>query len=63
MANSNNRLRNAKTFKELDSPISLIVNTKCPAKWILLDRETGQIFQGTEQGHWDRLDPVKRELA
>jgi len=24
----------------------------------LLDRETGQIYQGNSGGYWDRLDPV-----
>jgi hypothetical protein len=58
VANSNNRLRNAKNFKELDATVILTVKTKCPEKWLLLDRETGQIFQGSSVGHWDRLDAV-----
>jgi hypothetical protein len=34
------------------------VKTKSPEKWLLIDRETGQVYQGSEKGHWDRLDPV-----
>jgi hypothetical protein len=27
----------------------------------LIDRETGQIYQGNNGGHWDRLDPVIKD--
>jgi hypothetical protein len=50
--------RKSYQFKEEDNVIHLIVKTKVPAKWLLIDRETGQIYQGSEKGHWDRLDPV-----
>ena len=51
-------MRNINSFKELESAVELIVKTRCPEKWLLVDRETGQVFQGTNKGHWDRLDPV-----
>lgn len=51
-------MRNPKEFEELAEPIKLTVNTKSPEKWILIDRETGQTFQGNVSGYWDRLDPV-----
>jgi len=51
-------MRNSKKFKELINPINLTVYTKSPEKWILIDRETGETYQGNPNGHWDRLDPV-----
>ena len=51
-------MRKQKEFKELVKPIDLIVHTKSPEKWILLDKETGEIYQGSSAGHWNRLDPV-----
>jgi hypothetical protein len=51
-------MRDAFIFDELDAAIELKVYTKSPNKWLLLDRETGQIFQGNPNGYWDRLDPV-----
>lgn len=51
-------MRESFEFKELDSAVELKVYTKSPNKWLLLDRETGQVFQGNENGYWDRLDPV-----
>jgi hypothetical protein len=51
-------MRNQKEFKELVDSVDLIVHTKSPEKWILLDRETGKIYQGNVGGYWDRLDPV-----
>ena len=49
-------------FDEFDSAIELKVYTKSPNKWLLVDRETGQVFQGNKNGYWDRLDPVKKEI-
>jgi hypothetical protein len=54
-------MREAKNFEELEQSISLTVKTKCPDKWILIDRETGQTYVGNLMGHWDRLDPVIRD--
>jgi hypothetical protein len=41
--------------------VTLKVKTKCPEKWLLVDRETGVVYQGSEKGHWDRLDPVIKD--
>jgi len=51
-------LRNRFNFNVLPNSVLLQVKTKSPEKWLLLDRETGQVYQGSENGHWDRLDPV-----
>lgn len=44
-------------FEELDSPITLTVYTKSPRKWLLIDRETGVTYEGSEKGRWDKLIP------
>jgi hypothetical protein len=54
-------MRNSKNFEELEKPISLTVKTRSPEKYLLVDRETGNIFMGNSMGHWDRLDPVTRD--
>jgi len=41
--------------------VDLRVHTKCPEKWILIDKETGEIYQGNPNGFWDRLDPVIKD--
>jgi hypothetical protein len=51
-------MRKQKKFEELNNPIDLTIHTKCPDKWLLIDRETGKIYQGNTGGYWDRLDPV-----
>ncbi len=61
MEKIDNGLREMKLFNTLDSPVTLTVKTKSPTKWLLIDRETGQVFQGSPEGHWDRLDPVIKE--
>jgi hypothetical protein len=50
-----------KEYKILDEPVILNVKTKRPEKWILIDRETGQVYQGNPKGYWDRLDPYIKE--
>ena len=48
-------------YKVFDSPVILNVKTKRPEKWLLVDRETGQVYQGNPGGYWDRLDPYIKE--
>jgi hypothetical protein len=55
------KMRQSKTFEQLEEPIGLTVKTRCPEKYFLIDRETGQVFVGSTMGHWDRLDPVIRD--
>ena len=50
-----------KKFDRLEETMQLIVRTRCPEKYLLVDRETGQVFVGSPMGHWDRLDPVARD--
>ena len=51
-------MKKMKEFEEFNKSIDLIVHTKCPNKWLLIDRQTGEIYQGNSAGHWDRLDPI-----
>jgi hypothetical protein len=44
-------------FPEEPEDIILTVRTLSPTKWLLIDRETGQVYQGSEKGHWDKLKP------
>jgi hypothetical protein len=55
------KMRQSKEFEEYDQVVSLRVNTKCPEKWLLIDRQTGDVYQGNVGGYWDRLDPVTRD--
>ena len=49
-------MKSLKKIKKNTKAIDLIVHTKSPEKWILLDRETGETYQGNVGGYWDRLD-------
>jgi hypothetical protein len=42
--------------------VTLQVVTRSPEKWMLIDRETGQTYQGSINGYWDRLDPVIKDV-
>lgn len=53
--------RNHHVYEEIDSPVELRVLTKAPTKWLLIDRETGQVYVGNDMGTWDKLAPKQRE--
>ena len=54
-------MRSHKEYEDLDTPVDLIIHTKSPNKWLLIDRETGEVYQGNAKGFWDRLEPVVRK--
>ena len=39
------KLKNGEEAEELETPIKLIIKTKCPTKWIIEDLETGQKYR------------------
>jgi len=45
---------------ELNEPVSLIVKTKCPHKYLLMDLETDETYRGTDSNqpgsHWAKID-------
>jgi hypothetical protein len=53
--------RSAHEFNELKYPVTLTVYTKSPSKWLLIDRETGQAYEGSENGRWDKLIPKTKQ--
>jgi hypothetical protein len=52
--------RDSFVFKEEENDVSLTVKTLCPEKWLLIDRETGQVYQGNPEGFWDKLKTMQR---
>ena len=53
--------RNSFSFKEEEKNTILTVKTLSPTKWLLIDRETGQVYQGNSGGFWDKLKTTERE--
>lgn len=44
---------------ELKEPITLEVYTKCPQKWMLCDKETGEVYIGhvtKGKNSWKKID-------
>jgi len=50
-------MRESFEFPETLSEVILVVQTLSPTKWLLVDRETGQVYQGSLSGNWDKLEP------
>lgn len=59
--------REAHHYPEHATAVVMTVYTKSPTKWLLIDRETGQVYQGSPHGDWDkltpRIDPSKKKDA
>lgn len=52
------KLKDGTPVPELDNPKILTIKTKCPAKWLLIDRETGEAYvpyetEGNQQ--WQKI--------
>jgi hypothetical protein len=54
------KLIDGSEVEETDKPVDLIIHTKAPGKWKLIDLETGQEYIGsnvvTKYGKWIRMD-------
>lgn len=52
------RLKDNTPVPELDEPVTLTIKTKCPAKWLLVDRETGEAYVPYEtkgSNQWQKI--------
>jgi hypothetical protein len=38
------KLLDGTNAEELDESITLTIKTKCPSKWLLADKETGEVY-------------------
>lgn len=47
--------RIAHHYPEHSNAVTLTVYTKAPEKWLLIDRETGQVYEGNPHGYWTKL--------
>ena len=45
------KLLNGKEVESFEYPIDLIIHTKAPAKWKIIDMETGQEYIGSDIAH------------
>ena len=53
------KLLDGRTVKESHTAVELTISTKCPEKWLLVDRETGEIYTPyTTPGpsQWKKID-------
>ena len=53
-------MRDSYQFPETLEEVLLTVKTLSPTKWLLIDRETGQVYQGSPAGNWDKLEPKQK---
>ena len=44
-------LQDGTTIEELDKAVHLAVITKCPWKYTLIDNETGQVYNGSNESN------------
>lgn len=54
------KMRESFEFPETLDEVLLVVKTLSPTKWLLIDRETGQVYQGSPAGRWDKLESKQK---
>jgi hypothetical protein len=45
------KLKDGTEVDDFEKPIDLIIHTKAPGKWLLIDLETGQEYFGSDFAH------------
>jgi hypothetical protein len=45
--------RQAVEFAELQESVTVTLKTKCPEKYLLIDRQTGDVFVAKNTGEWE----------
>ncbi len=48
-------MRKRVEFPELEESVVVTLKTKCPEKFMLVDRETGNVFIAKETGEWELI--------
>ena len=38
------KLKDGTEVFELEEPLNVTIKTRCPEKWVLIDRETGEVY-------------------
>lgn len=56
------RLVDGTVVAQLQESQALVLDTKCPEKWVAVDLETGDVWRGTTQG-WKRLAGSHQQTA
>lgn len=57
------KLLDGSEVEDYDCPIDLILHTKAPAKWKLIDLETGQEYLGSEISHETFGEVLRSKVA
>jgi len=42
-------------FDEIQEEVTVTLRTKCPEKYLLVDRENGNVFVAKETGEWELI--------
>lgn len=56
------KLLDGKTVKSYDKPIDLIIHTKAPAKWKIIDMETGEEYIGNEMAYGAFSESLRKKI-
>ncbi|MGY6257297.1 hypothetical protein ACXIVK_27950 [Paraburkholderia caledonica] len=55
--NKSRKLLDGRVVAEHQDLRKLTVETRCPRKWLSVDLESGEIWEGNEVGEWARVSP------
>ena len=56
-------LKDGSEVDSYDYPIDLIIHTKAPAKWKIIDLETGQEYIGSDIAHPNFAEVLRKKVS
>jgi hypothetical protein len=56
-------LKDGSAVDSLEHPIDLVIHTKAPGKWKIIDMETGEEYIGTSVPHPEYTKKLKEKVA
>jgi hypothetical protein len=61
--NKKRKLLDSSEVNDYEHPIDLIIHTKAPGKWKLIDLETGQEYLGSEISHDSFAEVLRNKVS
>lgn len=56
-------LQDGSNVESLDYPVDLIIHTKAPGKWKIIDMETGEQYLGSSTPHPEYANSLRAKVA
>lgn len=56
------KLKDGSEIESFEKPVDLIIHTKAPAKWLIIDLETGQEYLGSDFSNENFAEKLRQRV-